>query len=194
MNYKPLEKEFTKNKFRLKQLVREGDVAIFHKVGLDPQPHDAGFEVVVIGRHNGYEIAGNKIEPSECYPSNEQWGTKGWSYRDLFTAEARYLRLRNGDVTVDLSEAAPVGETEEAPVPPVAPKSQRRARGSGLPEITFPEGEFSIKEAAALNPDLNPATVYLCVKDAEKNGVVKATRQERRAERGKPTQLFQKVS
>ena len=187
MNYKPLELQFTKTGFRFKQLVREGDLAIFHKVALDPRPHDAGFEVVVVGRHDGYEIAGVKIEPSETYPSNEQWGNKGWTYPDLYNAEVRFERLKTGDVPLETTlQESPV-ETEEAP------KTQRRPRGSGLPVVVFPDGDFSIKEAAVLNPSINPATIYLCVKDAVKNNVLVETRSERRSERGKPTQLFAKV-
>lgn len=186
MNYKPLEVEFTKTGFRFKQLCREGDVAIFHKVRLSPKPHDAGFEVIVVGRHDGYEIAGNRFEPSEMYPSSEQWGTRGWTYQDLYSAEQRFAQLQGKEIVM----VEGVEEEQETEMP----SRPRRPRGSGLPEIKFPTGEFSIKEAAALNPTINPATVYLCVKEAEEAGMVKRTRTERRAERGKPTQLFQAVN
>jgi hypothetical protein len=71
MNYKLLEPEITKSGFRFRQLVREGDIAIFHKVHLPsishPKAKDAGFEVVVIQKHNEHERApGVIIEAKEA--------------------------------------------------------------------------------------------------------------------------------
>lgn len=188
MNYKPLDIEFTKTGFRFKQIIRDGDVAIFHKVALQPSPHDAGFEVVVIQKHNEREIGEVLIEAKEALPGNEQWGVKGWTYPDLFSAEQRFLRLQGKEIAlVDDGEQLDDSEPSENVV---EPKQQRRPRGSGLPEVVFPDGEFSIKEAAALNPELKPAMVYLCVKKAVEGGIVEETRSERRAARGKLTQLY----
>jgi len=184
MNYKPLGTTFQKNGFRFKQLFREGDIALFHKVHLNPA-HDGGFEVVQISRHDGYEIAGNKVEPAEMYPNSESWGVKGFTYPDLFHAETKFEKLKSGDNSPEIpDEPAQLEDTSETSKP------ARRPRGAGLPEITFPEGEFSIKEVAALNPTVNPATVYLCVKAAVESGKIQPTRQERRSEKGKLTQLF----
>lgn len=201
MNYKLLEPEFRKSGFRFRQLIRDGDVAIFHKVHLKnsscPKDTDAGFEVVVIGRHDGYVLGGVQIEPAETMPSNSQWGSRGWTYTTLLDAERRFERLVKGEVPEDNSGATPdneEGSSNETNEIVDVPKPQRRPRGSGLPEISFPEGEFSIREAAELNPSVNPATVYLCVKDAVEKGTVKETRKERRAAKGKPTQLYQKVA
>lgn len=60
-----------------------------------------GYEVIVIQSHNGRTIAAKDdkpevyCEPAEYPPSNEQWGSKGFSYplSDLAAAEAKMLEL-----------------------------------------------------------------------------------------------------
>jgi hypothetical protein len=167
MNYKPLATETVKNGFRFRQLIREGDLAIFHKVGLRPHEHDAGFEVVMVGRHNGYVMAGNQIEPAETMPSPEQWGSKGWTCKTLLEAERRFNRILNGDIPEDTSEIIPDTEEDETPgqdrdsysdtqdresysvekikTIPQWPKSVKE------PELKFPEGEFTKKEFSEFN-------------------------------------------
>ena len=74
--YKPIPTEFKKNGFTFRQITREGDWAIYEqsKAGISR----SWFELVKIQRHDGYEIAGNKTEPAEFYPSNESWGKLGF--------------------------------------------------------------------------------------------------------------------
>jgi hypothetical protein len=203
INHKPLETEFKKNTYRFRLIRREGDLAIFHKVALKgamrPKDVDAGFEVVVISRHNGYELGGVKIEPAETYPSSEQWGSKGWTCTTLLRAEQKLDELKGIVVNCINGTSELENETDEPEVAVEEPETEtvkpaRRPRGSGLPIITIPEGEFSIKEAATLNPNVNPATVYLCIKEAEGKKLIETTRTERRAERGKPTQLYRKIA
>ncbi len=194
LTYKPIAVSFTRKGFRFNQLHREGDFAIFHRVDESgDKPRDAGFEVVVIARHDGYEIAGNKIEPSEVYPSNEQWGSMGWTYRDLCSAEIRFQSLLTGEHPV-ASDNTPVSTLEEADtdavVPPVV--SRRGRPRVEHPTIQLPDKEFSVKEVAETNK-VQYVTVYQFVKEEVKNGRVKATREERRAARGPMTQLFEKV-
>ena len=52
-----------------------------------------GYEVIVTQSHNGRTIAGNYCEPSEYPPSNEQWGSKGWSYSLLVDASDKFNQL-----------------------------------------------------------------------------------------------------
>ena len=58
-----------------------------------------GYEVIVIQSHNGRTIPakGEKpeiiCEPSEYPPSNEQWGSKGWSYSLLIDASDKFNQL-----------------------------------------------------------------------------------------------------
>ena len=52
-----------------------------------------GYEVIIIQSHNGRTIAGNYCEPAEYPPSNEQWGSKGWSYSLLVDANDKFNTL-----------------------------------------------------------------------------------------------------
>ena len=67
--------EFHKSGFDFKLLLEEGDVAMFRKTKLGFSFES--YEVVIVQRDHGYEIAGKKIEPAEGLPSSEQWGAKG---------------------------------------------------------------------------------------------------------------------
>jgi hypothetical protein len=53
--------------------IKRTDVAAIYSKG-------HGFEVILIQKHDGYEIAGNKVEPAEHFPKNEDWGKSGWYY------------------------------------------------------------------------------------------------------------------
>ena len=160
MNYKLLEPEITKSGFRFRQLIREGDIAIFHKVHLPsvshPKAKDAGFEVVVIQKNAEYVMGGAPIEAKESLPGNEKWGSRGWTYKDLYSAEIRFQKLLNGDVPEETGEFLPDSEEEptvevttpEEPkdkVIPPWPKSLNRET------IKFPEGNFTKNEFADLN-------------------------------------------
>ena len=57
-------------------------------VGLFQEKKYNSYEVIIIQSHNGREIMGNVIPPQEYAPSNEQWGSKGWTY----TIEADALK------------------------------------------------------------------------------------------------------
>ena len=177
--YKPLGVEYKKNGFNHTQLFREGDVAIFHKVHIDPI-YDAGFEVVVISRHEEYEMGGNKIEAAEAYPSPEMWGTRGWTFTasELLKARNKYEKILKGDLTTDV-----VVEVVEEPV--VAVK-ERAKRGAPKADLTIPVGEFSIGELAEKNQvDYNHANLFI-----KSSPSIQFVREERRNARGKMTKLF----
>jgi len=193
MTYKPLETEFVRSGFRFRQIRREGDIAIFHKLALQglPQsaPHistfDAGFETVAIGRHDDYEMAGVKIEAAESYPGNEQWGTKGWTYTTLYDAELRYERLL-GRLAAETS--SPLKEGVPTPV-----EHKRRPRGEPL-TLTIPVGEFSTKELAETNKvDYPSAFLWLKAALGESSPAIKFLREERRNAKGKPSKIYGKV-
>lgn len=189
INYKPLETDFNKNQFRFRQIRREGDIAIFHRAaiagGLHPTAFDGGFETVVITRHDGYEIAGVQMEPAECYPSNEQWGAKGWSYPTLFAADQKYERLlgRLEEVVKPEIEMVPVDLT-------VAPKP-RRPRGEVV-TLNIPEGEFTTKELGEFNK-VEYSVAFLWLK--ENVGTLVRVKGERRVEgqRGKASKTYEKI-
>lgn len=89
--YEDAPNQLRENGFTHTQLDRSGDVALFERIGTrHSRPH---YEVVVISRHNGYELAGVKIEPAECYPSPESWGTRGFTFNELDKAVEKFTYL-----------------------------------------------------------------------------------------------------
>lgn len=190
ITYKPIETNFTKTGFQFRQIFRDGDVAIFHKAtikgALHPVSADCGFETVVITRHDGYEIAGVKMEPAEQYPGNEAWGSRGWTYQNLLSAINKYEILLGKVVA-----PAPV-ETVEGEVAPVD-AGGRRGRVKGVrPSLVIPVIHFSVKDLAEANKVEYPVA-FLFVKEAEEAGTIKFERTERRAAKGKESKIYSKV-
>jgi hypothetical protein len=94
---KTLEKKFTCKNFSYKQLVREGNVAIYEQKLIEAKDTRSRYEVIVIRSHEGYEINGNKIAPSEMYPSANQWGQLGWTCLALEDAQKRFKKVKNSE-------------------------------------------------------------------------------------------------
>jgi len=72
INYKKLPLEIKNHGYKMKQVKRTENTAMYSKAG--------GYEVLVVQRHDGYEIKGNWIEPAEYLPKDEDFGTKGWYF------------------------------------------------------------------------------------------------------------------
>jgi len=89
--YKVIPTEFKKKGFVYQQVKREGNKAIFLQTR--PGTHLNNYEVVKLGRHNGYTMGGAYIEPSETYPGSSLWGICGWTCQSLEAAEQRYQTL-----------------------------------------------------------------------------------------------------
>jgi len=76
--YKQIPAEMRKHGCNMKLVSRVGDVAIYRK--------SAGFEVLVVRRHDGRTIPATAdnperiIEPAEYLPSDEEFGRFGWYY------------------------------------------------------------------------------------------------------------------
>ena len=85
---KKVEKEFTRCNFNHKQIIRKGNVAIYERQlnGTD-RIH---YEVVKIGKHNGYYAGTQFIEAAETYPGNSLWGLQGWTCSDINSAKVRF--------------------------------------------------------------------------------------------------------
>lgn len=79
--------EYTKNGHHFTLRIRSGNMGIFHgkRIGGNSEM----WEVIRIQSHNGREIAGKYCEPAEYPPSNEQWGSKGWTCSSLDAAQKR---------------------------------------------------------------------------------------------------------
>jgi len=88
---KTLEKVINHKGFILKQLKRVGSKAIYEqtKKGYTHR----SYEVIKIGKHDGYTIGGQFIKAAETYPGGSQWGISGWTYQNLKDAEAKFKKL-----------------------------------------------------------------------------------------------------
>jgi hypothetical protein len=86
---KKLDKEFESAGFKYKQTHREDMFAIYERKRID-SIKDSHYESIKIQSHNGMEIAGNKIPPSEYYPSSNSWGRYGYT---CLTKKDAYTKL-----------------------------------------------------------------------------------------------------
>lgn len=87
MSYVPLKTDFTSQGFKYLQLKRIGDVAIFKQ---SKSKRIVSFEVIIVKRHEGYTLKDTWIEPAEIYPSTSQWGSSGWTFKDIKKAEEKF--------------------------------------------------------------------------------------------------------
>ena len=147
-----------------------------------------GFEVIIpnIKAKGTYPLPGGKTityeDDFEEYPGASIFGIRGWFVTDHDLEKKRLAELQSTPVEDSSNEE----EKEEQPDSPV-----RRTRGEKV-ALLIPVGEFSCKELAEKN-NVDYPIAFLFLKEQESAGAVKRTRQERRSERGKPTQLFEKV-
>lgn len=82
--------EYTKNGHHFTLCIRSCDMGIFHGKRIGGKSET--WEAIKIQSHNGREIAGTYCEPAEYPPSNEQWGSKGWTCDSLESAKNRIDR------------------------------------------------------------------------------------------------------
>ncbi len=83
---------FTHKGFIYKQIKRQNYTVIYQKYK-ENDKNKEHFEVVYIFRHPKREIAGVEIEAKEAMPSDEQWGTYGFSYSNLNDAMKKFDEL-----------------------------------------------------------------------------------------------------
>lgn len=203
ITYKPQAPEFRRKTFVHTQICREGDFAIYHKyaekTATRHKEFDAGFEVVVIRRHNGYVIGGVQIEPAEVYPCDSQWGDFGWTYSDLLGAMRRFEKLVKGEIKVvddkvveldspakDEPEQEPVDENGAEPA-----QGRRGRKRKERPNLNIPDGEFTMQLVAELN-GMDKLNIYVYIRELVEQGVIEEVRRESHG-RGRPTVIFQKV-
>lgn len=89
--YRVIPTEFRKKGFTYKQIKREGMKAIFSQTRTGTELKN--YEVVKLGRHNGYVMGGVMIAPAETYPGSSLWGICAWTCQSLQAAEHRYNQL-----------------------------------------------------------------------------------------------------
>ena len=93
ISYAPLEAEFTRKGCSFKMLDRVGEVCIYER-------RDADFvcwEVIRVSYDKGGEkmMGGVKVvfEPKERYPSDEEFGVRGWCYTGYDRAKIKFDAL-----------------------------------------------------------------------------------------------------
>lgn len=91
IEYKVIPSEFKKKGFNYKQVRRDGMKAIFEQTRAGTEMKN--YEVVRLGRHNGYVMGGVSIEPAETYPGSSLWGITGWTCQSIDSALIRYNQL-----------------------------------------------------------------------------------------------------
>ena len=91
IEYKVIPLQFKKKGFNYNQLRRDGMKAIYQQTREDSQI--SNYEVVRLGRHNGYNMGGSFIEPSETYPGSSLWGIMGWTCTSIDDALKKYNQL-----------------------------------------------------------------------------------------------------
>lgn len=89
---KMLRKRFQSRGFLHEQIKREGRLAIYcrHRIG---RPLEQHWEVIKIGRHNGYKLGKSFIEAAETYPSDSMWGRCGWTCTTARRATNKFIEL-----------------------------------------------------------------------------------------------------
>jgi hypothetical protein len=90
-DYKVLPTEFKKKGFNYKQVKREGNRAIYLQTRVGTTLNN--YEVIRIGKHNGYTMGGSFIEAAETYPGSSLWGIMGWTCTSIEDANTRYDKL-----------------------------------------------------------------------------------------------------
>ena len=91
IEYKVIPTEFDKKGFHYHQLRRDGMKAIYQQTRKGSSMNN--YEVVKLGRHNGYNMGGSYIEPAETYPGSSLWGITGWTCTSIDDALNRYNQL-----------------------------------------------------------------------------------------------------
>jgi len=82
-------KYYKRNGYEFQIVQRSGNVAR----ALGRKGKQENHEVFHVQSHNGREIAGIHVPAAEFPPSNEQWGSKGWTFSSEAQAIERFNRL-----------------------------------------------------------------------------------------------------
>jgi hypothetical protein len=90
---KPIDKKFSSHGFDFEQVARMGRVAVYRK---QKGVRNISFETVVLQRVADRTWPDGTTTPAhEAMPSDEQWGTYGFSYRDEASALAKCKTLHH---------------------------------------------------------------------------------------------------
>ena len=126
---KKIEKTFTSKGFNFKQIVRDGDMAIYEKCAEGSKC--PSYELIHITSHNGYVIGGSKVPASEVYPGDSKWGVDGWTYPTLelakskLKAKAALLKKNQENKKEKKKRSAKYEETYKVLVCPITKQSRK---------------------------------------------------------------------
>ncbi len=97
---KPLPDQYKLNKWHYKVLKRDGDVVLVSQSRVENLPASspaAAYEVFIVRKHEARDfVAGGNavtLEAKEAPPTNEQWGTFGWTFTTKEAAEAGFAKI-----------------------------------------------------------------------------------------------------
>jgi hypothetical protein len=97
--YKPLATQFQHGGFQYRQIVREGDFAIYEQRWIRPDgklSENVAYEVIRIRRREAFQIGDNFVEPAEIYPRSKAWGTDGFTLTDRDSAFNKFRQMSPG--------------------------------------------------------------------------------------------------
>ena len=83
-----LKKKFKRSGFNHVQVKRAGRVAMYERTPV--KGTRKFYEVIKIGRHNGYYACNQYIEAAETYPGASLWGIAGWTCNTIEIAEKKF--------------------------------------------------------------------------------------------------------
>jgi len=107
INYKQLGTVVKRQGFLYRQRLRNGEWAIYEQFRKEPE-RSLGFEVIRIGRHNGFSRVINGVElyfpPAETYPTSSMWGRSAWTLTDYDAAVAKMKKemLERAGIEADI--------------------------------------------------------------------------------------------
>lgn len=89
----PLPTTFTRSGWTFTQLARVGDVALFRKSKQGFGYPIVSFEVIKVQKREAWSMGDQTFPAKEGYPSDEQWGTAGWTCLNLEAANKKLKEL-----------------------------------------------------------------------------------------------------
>lgn len=163
---------------------RDGDVAIYERTKSNKEGKVSGnreYEIFLVKkRFKGQPLPGGMFEKEdrECYPGKESFGKTAFFCNSLERAEERFneLKEKNNDAQARKEEAILTGsETKRGRKKKVVKEVEVKTEDNALPKkrgrqsldrttLSFPTGEWTMKQAHELNPFCCHATVYHYVK------------------------------
>ena len=214
---KTLRTEFEANydksgKMKFTQLRREGDVALYHRTR--PDSSTFNYEVFIVKTAKAGTALPNgavEAEDRERYPGADAFGRYAYDCSTLEAAEKKFNELLvKADSLAEAREESDrtgkrvrakkvinvikVKSAEKNKEGMVSTEDGRKGRKSvDRTQFVFPDGEWSMKQAHALNPSVCHATIWTYAKQLVKSGDLIVCGQLNGG-RGKATLLYRFVT